>query len=119
MKFYTVWVGAQPGVYNSWTQAEAQVKNFKGSRYKSFKTEAEAEEAYSRPWQEYYPDMTAKRKVNQEQERVLAPEQAHDYANVHAPERELVPAQLQLTIAEDENGGVDLTYGLAPGETPW
>lgn len=49
-KYYVVWQGAEPGIYRSWTECEAQVKGFAGAVYKSFDTEEEAEEAfYSAP----------------------------------------------------------------------
>lgn len=49
-KYYVVWQGAEPGIYRSWTECEAQVKGVAGAVYKSFDTEEEAEEAfYSAP----------------------------------------------------------------------
>lgn len=40
--FYGVRVGNAPGVYNTWTECEHQVKGFKGAKYKKFKTYQEA-----------------------------------------------------------------------------
>jgi ribonuclease HI len=31
-KFYVVWVGHNPGVYNSWDECQAQVKGFEGAQ---------------------------------------------------------------------------------------
>lgn len=45
-KYYVVWVGAKPGIYESWDQAKAQIAGFPGAKYKSFSTKAEAERAY-------------------------------------------------------------------------
>ncbi|MBR1644545.1 MAG: ribonuclease H family protein [Bacteroidales bacterium] len=45
-KYYVVWIGAQPGVYNSWEQCKKQVDGLSGARYKSFGTEAEAWQAF-------------------------------------------------------------------------
>lgn len=45
-KFYVVWHGVAPGIYESWADCQAQIKNFKGAVYKSFDTHEEAEEAY-------------------------------------------------------------------------
>ena len=45
-KYYTVWVGVEPGVYDSWSEAQLQILHFPGARYKSFKTREEAIEAY-------------------------------------------------------------------------
>lgn len=41
-KFYAVRVGKIPGIYQTWSQAEEQVKGFPGAEYKSFSTEEEA-----------------------------------------------------------------------------
>lgn len=48
-KYYTVWKGVNPGVYDSWTDCQLQIKNFKGALYKSFTTREEAEEALNSP----------------------------------------------------------------------
>ena len=44
-KYYVVWAGVTPGIYESWTECELQTKGFAGARYKSFATRQEAEEA--------------------------------------------------------------------------
>lgn len=50
-KFYTVWQGIEPGVYNTWNECLAQTKGFEGAKFKSFPSRAEAEEALSgSPW---------------------------------------------------------------------
>ena len=41
-KFYAIRVGKVPGIYQTWSQAEEQVKGFSGAEYKSFSTEEEA-----------------------------------------------------------------------------
>jgi ribonuclease HI len=45
-KFYVVWQGREPGIYDSWEACDAQVKGV-GAKYKGFATLAEAEEAYA------------------------------------------------------------------------
>ena len=54
-KYYVVWNGVTPGIYNSWTDCQLQTKGFKGARYKSFDTRAEAEAAYASPPPRYTP----------------------------------------------------------------
>lgn len=51
-KFYVVWQGNHPGVYDSWERCLAQVKGFANAQYKSYKTREEAEEAFKHPYQE-------------------------------------------------------------------
>ena len=41
-KFYAVRVGKTPGIYQTWSQAEEQVKGFPDAEYKSFSTQNEA-----------------------------------------------------------------------------
>lgn len=45
-KFYVVWVGHSPGVYDSWEECKLQTEGFKGARYKSFDSQQEAVMAY-------------------------------------------------------------------------
>ncbi len=45
-KFYVVWEGREPGVYDNWEDCQAQVEMFPGAKYKSFKTQEEAVEAF-------------------------------------------------------------------------
>lgn len=53
-KYYTVWKGVNPGVYDSWTDCQLQIKGFKMARfYKSFNTREEAEHAFASPAHEF------------------------------------------------------------------
>ncbi len=45
-KYYTVWKGRQTGVFNTWKEAEEQVKGFETAQYKSFESLKEAEDAF-------------------------------------------------------------------------
>ncbi len=50
-RFYVVWKGIKPGVYNSWEECKGQVHLYANALYKSFATLAEAEQAYKEnPW---------------------------------------------------------------------
>ena len=60
-KFYTVWKGKTPGVYNSWKECEEQVKGFEGAQYKAFATQQEAQQALNQNyWQCIKSQKTAK-----------------------------------------------------------
>lgn len=52
-KFYVVWVGREPGIYNSWEECTQQIHGFPGAVYKSFKTRQLAEEAYNSSSKEF------------------------------------------------------------------
>ena len=45
-KFYVVWQGKTPGIYTSWQDCQAQIHGFAGAKYKSFKSQIEAERAF-------------------------------------------------------------------------
>lgn len=46
-KFYVVWKGVTPGVYDSWDKCKGLVQGFDGAIYKSFSNENEAQQAYN------------------------------------------------------------------------
>lgn len=46
-KFYVVWQGRETGIFNDWATCKKQIDKFAGARYKSFKTQAEAQTAFS------------------------------------------------------------------------
>ncbi|XP_058203439.1 uncharacterized protein LOC131317806 [Rhododendron vialii] len=46
-KWYVVFVGRVPGVYDSWAEAHGQITGFKHNSFKGYETEAEARKAYS------------------------------------------------------------------------
>ena len=45
-KYYTVWVGRQIGVFDSWDECKQQVEGFQGAKYKGFPTREAAEAAF-------------------------------------------------------------------------
>jgi len=45
-KYYVVWVGQKPGIYDSWTKCQEQVVGFPDAKYKSFKSYDEAVQAF-------------------------------------------------------------------------
>ncbi|MDE5685855.1 MAG: ribonuclease H family protein [Paramuribaculum sp.] len=52
-KFYVVWAGHSPGVYDSWEECRLQTEGFAGARFKSFDSQDEAVAAYRGNPQEY------------------------------------------------------------------
>src|SRR5699024_4959882 len=45
-KYYVVWAGRKTGIFSSWKACQSQVNGFKGARFKSFSSKAEAEAAF-------------------------------------------------------------------------
>lgn len=56
--YYVVWVGRNPGLYDSWDACEQQVKGV-AARYKGFPTREEAEKALRGSWEDYYKTSSA------------------------------------------------------------
>lgn len=44
-KFYVVWEGSTPGIYDNWTDCQLQIKGYDGAKFKSFDTLEEAQKA--------------------------------------------------------------------------
>jgi len=45
-KYYVVWNGVTPGIYENWAECKLQIQGYPGAKYKSFKTKAAAEDAF-------------------------------------------------------------------------
>ncbi len=52
-KFYVVWKGKHPGIFESWADCKAQIDGVQGAQYKSFSTFAEAKKAFNGNYLEY------------------------------------------------------------------
>jgi ribonuclease HI len=52
-KYYVVWKGIRPGIYETWKECEAQIKGVQGAVYKAFKTPEEARKAFGSDWRDY------------------------------------------------------------------
>ena len=52
-KYYVVWKGNKTGIFNSWDACKKAVVGFNGAQYKSFKSLAEAEDAFEVSFFEY------------------------------------------------------------------
>ncbi len=46
-KYYVVWEGLEPGIYESWQACQAQIKGYPGAKYKAFDSKNEAETAFA------------------------------------------------------------------------
>ena len=52
-KYYTVWKGHHTGVFESWDDCKAQIKDFQGAQYKSFLTFEAAKKALKGNYKDY------------------------------------------------------------------
>jgi len=66
-KYYVVWVGAKPGIYKSWEECQKQTNGFSKAKFKSFKTEIAAEEAFVKGYEEYWGKQVYESPLSNEQ----------------------------------------------------
>lgn len=66
-KFYVVWKGKHPGIFESWADCKAQIEGFKGAQYKSFPTFAEAKKAYNGNYSDYKGTTKGKSELSQQE----------------------------------------------------
>ena len=52
-KFYVVWKGNNPGIYQSWEKCQNEIKNINGALFKSFDGLEKAKKAYEQGYEEY------------------------------------------------------------------
>lgn len=57
-KFYVVWDGVKPGIYDSWDECQQNIKGYPNAKYKSFPTRQAAEEAFSGNYKDYISNTT-------------------------------------------------------------
>jgi ribonuclease HI len=62
-KFYVVWKGINPGIYDNWKDCEKQVKGVDGAVYRSFSDREEAHRAFSGDWRTYLKKKISKPRV--------------------------------------------------------
>lgn len=61
-KFYVVWDGHTPGIYQNWADCQKQITGFSNARYKSFESQARAEQAYGESATDYWGKGAPKKK---------------------------------------------------------
>ena len=68
-KFYVVWKGLNPGIYDNWAECKAQVDGQEGAKYKSFENREEAAKAFEAGYTHYLKTVSSPKAVAR-----LAPE---------------------------------------------
>lgn len=66
-KFYVVWKGKRPGIYEAWADCKAQIEGFKGAQYKSFQDFVEAKKAFNSNYLEYKGKSKSKKELTPEE----------------------------------------------------
>lgn len=97
-KYYVVWNGAEDGVYTSWDACQKAVIGFPGAKYKSFKTEEEAENAFEMGYEAYMEACSMPSAASQE---VGVPEVSNETPRNAERPFTLPPAAINEAIAVD------------------
>lgn len=63
-KYYVVWVGNVPGVYESWAECKKQIDHYPNAKYKSYPSKDVAIEAYALGWKQALYGNDSKKLVN-------------------------------------------------------
>lgn len=66
-KYYAVWKGHHPGVFESWDDCKAQIKGFEGAQYKSFETFESAKQAFKGNYKDYITKGSFKSELSEAQ----------------------------------------------------
>lgn len=66
-KFYVVWKGKRPGIYEAWADCKAQIEGYKGAQYKSFSTFPEAKKAFNGNYLEFKGKTKGKKELSPEE----------------------------------------------------
>ncbi|MXV37368.1 ribonuclease H [Flavobacteriaceae bacterium Ap0902] len=61
-KYYVVWKGRKPGIYNNWKECKKQIEQFSGAQYKSFDDLKLAEKAFTESYDQYKGKITTSKK---------------------------------------------------------
>lgn len=76
-KYYVVWKGKVPGIYDTWDECKQNINKFKGAQYKAFLTRQEAEHFFNAGYEAYAKIRPPKEKVEKtelsEEEKSLKP----------------------------------------------
>jgi ribonuclease HI len=53
-KYYVVWEGSKPGIYDSWSECQAQTNGYPQAKFKAYQSKAEAKVAYKEGWKKHW-----------------------------------------------------------------
>lgn len=128
-KYYVVWKGFAPGVYDSWEEAEIQVSGYPDAQYRAYKTQEAAVEAFREGFDKEGLIQEVKRQVKQMQEEGQKIEYNPNFSqnecdnkpqtpSVSTPATPTVP-QRNLTPIGVRNVKVTNEFSPSEGGTGW
>ena len=104
-KFYVVWIGHTPGVYDRWEACQKAIEGFKGAKYKGFPDRMSAETAFKEGPNNYWgKDVAPMVDLSAAKEQPVSPAIAVDAACAGNP-------------GKMEYQGVFVDFGVQPANT--
>ena len=104
-KFYVVWIGHTPGVYDRWEACQKAIEGFKGAKYKGFPNRMSAETAFKEGPDNYWgKDVALTVDLSTVKEQPVSPAIAVDAACAGNP-------------GKMEYQGVFVDFGVQPANT--
>ena len=73
-RYYVVWIGQTPGIYDSWELCSLMVDGWKGAVYKGFDSLEEARKAFELPPENFIEKKTAKDRKKEQKTKELPPQ---------------------------------------------
>lgn len=115
-KYYVVWKGSEPGIYDSWAEAKARIDGWPGAKYKSFPTLTLANQAFDAGHEAFIGAKTksgagkqAQRKLSIPSETLLRPAWGVDAACSGTP------GPVEYRGVDLETGKIVFQQGPFPG----
>ena len=112
-RYYVVWEGVEPGIYESWAECQQNIKGYPNARYKGFPDRASAEAAYAGAAMDYIGTSAKKEKAEQVdfREEAVLPSWSVDAACSGNPGR------MEYQGVDTENKTLIFHFGPVPGGT--
>ncbi len=70
-KYYVVWKGKKPGIYNTWEACKAMISGFEDAQYKAFPTHREAQVAFDKTFADYKGKAVSKKTLSPERLAII------------------------------------------------
>lgn len=76
-KYYVVWKGKKPGIYQKWSDCKAAISGIQGAQYKGFFSLAEAKTAFNKTFADYKGKKPIKNSLSKEQLGIIGEPNMH------------------------------------------
>ncbi|GGG06266.1 ribonuclease H [Paenibacillus abyssi] len=81
-KYYVVWEGKLPGIYDSWAACQKQVSGFQDAKFKSYESKEQAEKAFKEGWKKHWGQGKGGPKTTVKQSALMLSKEEIDYDSI-------------------------------------